>query len=68
MARVAAHELYHVMMGSRVHGHDGVAKASFSVADLLDDGFDFDRTALILLRQKAGEVGQAAPPLSFPDR
>jgi hypothetical protein len=56
MARVAAHEIYHVMMGSREHGHEGVAKASFSVADLLEEGFDFDRTALALLRQKAGET------------
>lgn len=55
MARVAAHELYHVMMGSREHGHEGVAKASFLVADLLDERFDFDRTALALLRQKAGD-------------
>jgi hypothetical protein len=61
MARVAAHELYHVMMGSRDHGHEGVAKASFTVADLLDERFDFDRVALALLRQKASEsvdVGQ----------
>jgi hypothetical protein len=68
MARVAAHELYHVMMGSRVHGHEGVAKPSFSVADLLNDGFEFDRIALVLLRQKAGEVSQAAPPGTLPDR
>src|SRR5580704_6985169 len=61
MARVAAHELYHVMMGSRDHGHEGVAKASFTVADLLDERFTFDVAALALLRQKAGDsadVGQ----------
>jgi hypothetical protein len=54
MARVAAHEIYHVMAGSSEHMHEGVAKASFSVADLLDERFDFDRTALAML-QKAGE-------------
>ena len=54
MARVAAHEIYHVMVGSREHVHDGVAKASFSVPDLLDERFEFDRTALAML-QKAGE-------------
>ena len=53
IARVAAHELYHVMMGSREHGHEGVAKASFSAADLLDERFDFDPAALANLRQKA---------------
>jgi hypothetical protein len=56
MARVAAHELYHVMMGSREHGHQGIAKPSFSVADLLDERFDFDRVAIALLRQKAVDV------------
>jgi hypothetical protein len=56
MARVAAHELYHVVMGSREHGREGVAKPSFSVADLLDEHFDFDRIALALLRQKASEA------------
>jgi hypothetical protein len=53
MARVAAHELYHVMMGSRDHGRQGIAKPSFSIADLLDERFDFDRVAIALLRQKA---------------
>jgi hypothetical protein len=55
MARVAAHELYHVMMGSREHCRQGVAKASFSVNDLLNEGFDFDGAALALLRRKAAE-------------
>jgi hypothetical protein len=59
MARVAAHELYHVMIGSRDHGHVGVAKPAFSVADLLDERFDFDRVALALLRQKASEAETA---------
>jgi hypothetical protein len=60
LARVAAHELYHVMMGSRDHGHQGIAKPSFSVADLLDERFDFDRVAIALLRQKAvGAEGRA---------
>lgn len=53
MARVVAHELYHVEMGSRDHGHDGVAKERFKVADLLDDSFGFDTVALARLRQKA---------------
>jgi hypothetical protein len=56
MARVAAHELYHVVMDSRDHLHEGVAKPAFSVGDLLDERFDFDRIALALLRHKAGEA------------
>jgi hypothetical protein len=53
MARIAAHELYHVVMGTRAHAREGVAKASFSVNDLLDERFDFDRAALARLRQRA---------------
>lgn len=56
MARVAAHEIYHVMMGSQDHGHEGIAKPSFTVADLLDERFDFDGVALALLRQSAADV------------
>jgi hypothetical protein len=53
MARIAAHELYHVVMGTRAHAREGVAKASFSISDLLDERFDFDRAALARLREKA---------------
>jgi len=56
MARVAAHEIYHVTMGSQDHSHEGVAKPSFTVADLLDERFDFDRVALAHLRQSAADV------------
>jgi hypothetical protein len=56
MARVAAHELYHVVIGSTDHRHEGVAKPAFSVGDLLDERFDFDRIALALLRHKGGEA------------
>lgn len=64
MARVAAHEVYHVVMGSRDHGRDGVAKPSFSVANLLDEGFDFDRVALAHLRRKA--AGGFSTPVAGP--
>ena len=68
MARVAAHELYHVMVGSRDHGHEGVAKASFSPADLLDERFDFDHGALAQLRQKAAEASQTSSTAPGPSR
>jgi hypothetical protein len=44
------------MTGSRDHGHAGVAKPAFSVGDLLDERFDFDRIALAILRHKGGEI------------
>jgi hypothetical protein len=60
MARVVAHELYHVMMGSRGHGHEGVAKSSFTLSDLLREHFDFGQTALDNLRRKASEMSPDA--------
>jgi len=56
MARVAAHELYHAVTGSRDHGREGVAKPRFSVSDLLDESFDFDQTARANLRQRAADT------------
>jgi len=58
VARVVAHELYHVVTGSRDHGHEGVAKPRFTVPDLLNEIFDFDAVALAKLRQRA--VGDIA--------
>jgi hypothetical protein len=60
MARVVAHEVYHVVMGSRDHGRNGVAKASFTVADLLDEVFPFDPGELAKLRRKASDAGSGA--------
>jgi hypothetical protein len=53
MARVVAHEFYHVLAGSQAHGHEGVSKSHFGVADLLNESFDFDAATLNKLRQKA---------------
>jgi hypothetical protein len=61
MARVAVHELYHVMLGSLKHRREGIAKPSFSVADLLDEYFDFDCVTLALLRQRAGQAESTTP-------
>ena len=55
MARVAAHELYHVVMGNSGHGHEGVTKPRFTVPDLLDEDFTFDAAARSKLRQRALE-------------
>ena len=46
MARLLAHEFYHVLAQTGEHTHAGICKASFSRADLLADHFDFDDVAL----------------------
>jgi hypothetical protein len=53
VGRVVAHELYHMMMGSTGHGNEGVAKPRFTVANLLNERFEFDAAELAQLRQKA---------------
>ena len=60
MARVIAHELYHVVTGSRDHAREGVAKPKFTVPDLLNEVFEFDHMALAKLRQRAVEAGADA--------
>jgi len=46
MARLLAHEFYHVLAQTGDHTQTGICKASFSRADLLADHFDFDDVAL----------------------
>lgn len=46
MARVIAHEIYHFLSQVTVHDESGVAKASFSLADLTAGRFDFDSVSL----------------------
>jgi hypothetical protein len=53
MARVVAHEFYHVLMGTREHGRSGIAKPEFTVADLLDEVFHFDAADLAQLHLRA---------------
>ncbi len=40
MARVAAHELYHVLLRTTEHARSGVGRSCFTTADLLSERFD----------------------------
>jgi len=55
VARVAAHELYHVFTGKTVHGSWGVAKAEFSTEELLSDSFRFEGENARALRRKGAQ-------------
>jgi hypothetical protein len=50
MARVVAHEFYHVLTGTVDHAGAGVARRCFSVNDLLAERFEFEATTLARLR------------------
>ena len=61
MARVVAHELYHVLMRTAEHSRGGVARSCFSTADLLTERFTFEGATLAGLRNR---IETALPAIS----
>jgi hypothetical protein len=61
MARLLAHELYHVLAQTDDHAPAGIAKARFSAADLLADHLDFETVALDRLRPPSAVRGADDP-------
>jgi hypothetical protein len=57
MARLLAHEFYHVLGQTNSHALAGIAKARFSTADLLADHLDFEAVTLDRLRPPAAAPG-----------
>jgi hypothetical protein len=56
LARLAAHEFYHVLAQTSDHSVAGIAKASLSVADLETAHFAFDSVALARFHSQALHV------------
>lgn len=56
IARVVAHELYHVFTQTANHGTWGVAKAEFSTEELLSDRFRFQSGEARALRHKSAQA------------
>ena len=50
LARVLAHELYHIFANTLKHGSCGVGKASYTVEELLSDRFSFEEKESDALR------------------
>jgi len=50
VARVMAHEIYHVLAATSVHEKTGVTKSSLSAEDLIADKLDFNRSSLLQIR------------------
>jgi hypothetical protein len=59
IARVVAHELYHVLANEREHSDGGIAKACFTLQDLMSSHFDFEETTLARLRPRPASEVQA---------
>jgi len=59
VARLIAHELYHVLTQERSHSEEGVAKESLGAADLLNETSNFDAATMREL-QVTRHSGKAA--------
>lgn len=51
LARVVAHELYHILAGSIDHAKSGVARSCFSQDDLVAERFNFELTTLARMKR-----------------
>jgi len=49
---VVAHELYHMLAHTTEHTRSGIAKSLQTSFDLIRENFQFDRQALLWLRQR----------------
>ena len=56
MARVVAHEMYHVLMRTTEHARAGIARSCFSIEDLVAERFEFEATVLARMRRKPDSV------------
>lgn len=57
LARVVAHELYHILANTQHHGSEGIGKAEYSLKNLLADDFQFgEKESMALISSKAHEV------------
>ena len=61
LGRVLAHELYHVLAGTAIHGACGIAKSGYTVTDLLAREFVFEAAELrTLLKSKTHQLLEKA--------
>jgi hypothetical protein len=53
VARLLAHELYHVLLKTGDHAREGIGRPGFTPNDLLTERFEFEQTTLAKLRAPA---------------
>ena len=61
VARVLAHELYHVLLRTAKHGSSGIGKACYSVEELLSDEFRFSKKQSDALSAHGAFLRQRVP-------
>jgi hypothetical protein len=60
IARVLAHEFYHVLLKTGDHAHEGIARPSFNVTDLITEHFEFEHSTLARLRRQPETISAAS--------
>ena len=60
LARVIAHEFYHILMRTTDHSRNGVSRSCFSTADLVSERFEFEGAVLVQMRARPQPVGTTA--------
>jgi hypothetical protein len=60
LARVIAHELYHILMRTTDHSRNGVSRSCFTTADLVAERFDFEGAVLAQMRSRPQPAGATA--------
>jgi hypothetical protein len=68
MARLFAHELYHILLNTKDHEREGLAKARFTLSDLMAESLEFDRAALAKLDGGVEVSVTFPPPMPLPER
>ncbi|SPE41839.1 conserved exported hypothetical protein [Candidatus Sulfopaludibacter sp. SbA3] len=67
MARLLAHEFYHILANTRDHDRDGIAKPHFTFTDLLTEQFEFEHTTLAKMqRQPVDSVAETQSGADLP--
>ncbi len=64
LGRVVAHEMYHVLLGTRQHASHGIAKAIQNSWELTKKDLFFDAPSLRSLRLKLGQTETPAPTIA----
>lgn len=64
VARVLAHELYHVFTRTTKHGSSGIAKSAYSENELLSDRFSFNKQQSDALRAYIARLAAMAPEIA----
>jgi len=64
VARVVAHELYHIFANTQHHGADGVGKAAYTVHELVSDEFHFEDREGDALRSSVPKLTGQQPATS----